>query len=134
MALEDSILKSTKKKLNIGTDDPSFDIDIIDHINAAFSHLQQLGVGPEAGFQIEDDQATWSQFVADAPLYIINAVKTNIYLRVRSVFDPPTMPHVMTALMEQLTESDVRLSMMREATGWVNPDPPPSIVEELQNG
>lgn len=129
MALEDSILKSTKKKLNVNPDDPSFDLDILDNINTAFSHLQQLGIGPEVGFQIEDDQAKWSDFLGpEARLPIINAVKTNIALRVRLVFDPPQLAHVMAALQQQLQESDWRLNVLREETDWVNPNPSPDIM------
>lgn len=131
--MEQSILKSTKKMLNIGVDDSSFDPDIITNINTAFSHLHQLGIGPSTGFVIEDDTPTWEDFLPGASLPILSSVKTNVHLRVRSIFDPPTMPHVMTAFQQQLEESDVRLSMMREATDWVDPDPP-VVVEEVQNG
>lgn len=124
MPLEQSILNSTKKILNVDPSDDSFDIDILTHINAAFSHLHQLGVGPDAGFVVEDQTLKWDDFLPDAPLYILSAVKTNVYLRVRSLFDPPTLSHVLTAMQQQLTESDVRISTMREATDWVDPDPP----------
>ena len=126
--MEQSILKSTKKILSIGDDDPSFDLDIITHINSAFSHLQQLGIGPAAGFQIEDENATWEDFLGtDARLPILNAVKTNVYLQVRYIFDPPQLSHVMQAMERQLQESDWRLNVLREETDWVDPDPP--VVE-----
>jgi hypothetical protein len=127
--MEESILKSTKKILNIGVDDTSFDQDILTHINSALSHLQQLGIGPEVGFVIEDENAEWSDFLNEqVPLPIVSAVKTNIYLRVRSVFDPPQMPHVMTAMQAQLLESDTRLNILREESAWVDPDPADELV------
>lgn len=128
--MEESILKSTKKILNIGVDDTSFDQDILTHIDSAFSHLHQLGIGPQAGFVVEDENVEWSAFLhAETPLPILSAVKTNVYLRVRSIFDPPQMPHVMSAMQAQLLESDTRLLMMREETGWVDPDPAFAIVD-----
>lgn len=131
MALELSILDSTKKILNIDPSDPSFDQDIVTQINTAFSHLQQLGIGPAAGFVIEDNTLTWEDFLpevdTDTYLPTLSAVKTNVYLRVRLVFDPPAVSYVLTATQQQLQESDSRLSMLREATDWVDPNPPDSL-------
>ena len=127
--MEQSILKSTKKILNLSVDDTSFDLDILTHINSAFSHLQQVGIGPEAGFVVEDAETEWGDFLnEETPLPIISAVKTNVHLRVRSIFDPPQLQHVMTAMQQQLLESDTRLLMMREETGWVDPDPADVLV------
>lgn len=131
MALELSILDSTKKVLSVDPTDDSFDQDIITHINTALSHLQQLGIGPAAGFVIEDNTLTWEDFLpvvtADTYLPMLSAVKTNVYLRVRLFFDPPTVSYVLTAMQQQLQESDSRLSMLREATGWVDPNPPAPV-------
>lgn len=127
--MEASILTSTKKLLNIGPDDTSFDLDIITHINSAFSTLQQLGIGPNVGFVIEDDAAEWSDFLGTtAPLYILSAVKTNVGLRVRALFDPPQLPHVLSAMDRQLEQSDWRLNSMREETQWVDPSPAPILI------
>jgi hypothetical protein len=130
--MEQSILKSTKKILGIGEDDASFDLDIITHINTAFSHLHQLGVGPDAGFEIEDDTLTWADFLDPSAVpnvvAMTNAVKTNVHLRVRSLFDPPQQWHIMNSLQNQLVESDSRVSMMREQYAWVDPTPPPVNV------
>jgi hypothetical protein len=127
--MEQSILKSTKKLLNIGDDDQSFDLDITTHINTAFFHLHQLGIGPEAGFQIEDDQATWTDFLGeDASPLLRNAAKTNIALRVRLIFDPPQLQHLLSSVERQILESDVRMNMLREETDWVDPDPADVLV------
>jgi hypothetical protein len=127
--MEQSILTSTKKILNIGVDDESFDLDILTYINTAFSHLHQLGIGPDEGFVIEDAEATWEDFLGpEAALPILSAVKTNVHLRVRAIFDPPQLPHVMSAMQAQLLESDTRLLIMREETAWVNPQPPDVLV------
>jgi hypothetical protein len=135
--MEQSILKSTKKILSVGPDDPSFDHDIVTHINSAFSHLQQLGIGPKAGFAIEDDAAEWEDFlpkpdpVPETYIPILSAVKTSIHLRVRLIFDPPQLSHVLTALQEQLQEADWRLNVLRETTDWVDPDPPLLSEEDV---
>ena len=60
--MEQSILNSTKKILGIAADYTVFDHDIITHINSAFSTLTQLGVGPAAGFMIEDESTEWDDF------------------------------------------------------------------------
>lgn len=127
--MEQSILKSTKKVLGIDPADTSFDQDILTHINSAFSHLWQLGIGPADGFAIEDETPEWSAFAPGAPLYILSAVKTNVHLRVRSVFDPPQMQHIMTAMQAQLLESDTRLSIMRENEDWFLPTPLPDVID-----
>ena len=129
MPLEESILTSTKKILNIGADITAFDQDILTHINSAFSHLHQLGIGPSEGFFVEDAEAKWEDFLnEETPTPIASAVKTNVYLRVRAIFDPPQLPHVMTAMNNQLLESDTRLLMLREETEWVDPDPADVLV------
>lgn len=129
MALEESILTGTKKLLNIAADDTSFDHDVITHINTAFFHLHQLGVGPQAGFMIEDESAVWADFLGEtAPIVLVNAVKTNIALRVRGIFDMPQLPHLLSALKEQLLESDVRINTIREETEWVHPEPTDIMV------
>jgi len=117
--MSDSILESTKKVLGIAADDPSFDADIVMHINSAFATLSQLGIGPATGFMIEDAVATWSDILGvDKNL---NAVKTLVYLKVRIVFDPPANSFVLNALQEQIREHEWRLNVHREATDWVDP-------------
>src|SRR4051812_28909667 len=121
--MEKSILKSTKKMLQIGPDDESFDLDILTHINSAFSTLHDLGVGPDAGFVVEDEYVEWDSYLADDPIKL-SKVKTSVYLRVRLLFDPPTSVFLLNSIQEQLKEIEWRLSTNREATKWVDPDPP----------
>jgi hypothetical protein len=122
--MEQSILLSTKKILGISSDYVVFDLDILTHINSAFSTLAQLGVGPVEGFMIEDETAQWADFFGDAPDIQLNSVKTYIYLRVRQVFDPPTTSYAISAFNEQIKELEWRLNSHREETAWVDPDPP----------
>jgi hypothetical protein len=119
--MEQSILKSTKKILGIGDDDPSFDLDIITHINSAFSTLHDMGVGPEEGFVIEDEDSEWDEFIDD--IIKLSKVKTVVFLHTRLVFDPPTSSFLVDAMQKQLLEAQWRLNVNREETAWVDPDP-----------
>lgn len=122
--METSILISTKKILGIAEDYTVFDLDVITHINSAFSTLTQLGVGPAEGFMIEDEDAEWLDFEADDLQY--NSVKTYVYLRVRLLFDPPTTSYLIAAFNDQIKELEWRLNTHREETEWT---PPPEIPD-----
>jgi hypothetical protein len=112
--MEESILNSTKKILGVGPDYNAFDIDIITHINAAFSVVNQLGIGPTDGFMIEDAYSEWGDL--QLPMNQQNLLKTYIFLKVRLLFDPPTSGFLLDAMNKQVEEYESRLSYMREAT------------------
>jgi hypothetical protein len=120
--MEQSILKSTKKILGVAEDYMVFDLDIITHINTAFSTLTQLGVGPREGFMIDDEDPVWSDFIGNDLHY--NSVKSYVFLRVRYLFDPPSTSYLITAMEKQIQELEWRLNVYREETGWVDPIPP----------
>lgn len=122
MTLEPSILISTKQALGIEPDDTSFDQEILIFINGAFSTLEQLGVGPDVGFQIADDSANWTEFVTD--IRMLNSVKPYVYLIVRTKFDPPTTAYLVTAMQDQIKELEVRLNTRAEHLIWRDPNPP----------
>ena len=123
--MEQSILISTKKILGIAKDYTVFDLDIITHINSAFSTLTQLGVGPPSGFMIDDESEVWDDFIdVDLdPQY--NSVKSYVFLKVRQLFDPPQTSYLITAVEKQIQEHEWRLNTHREETEWVDPDPLP---------
>jgi hypothetical protein len=113
--MENSILISTKKVLGVDAEYTVFDLDIIMHINAAFSILQQLGVGPEEGFFIEDDSALWTDLVLDPGSEpSLNLIKTYVQLKARMLFDPPTTSFLIEAMNKQITEYEWRLNVFRE--------------------
>lgn len=116
--MEQSILTSTKKILGLAEEYTPFDLDVITHINTAFSTLYQLGVGPTTGFAIEDATLTWDDFI-DGDISIVNACKTYVYLRVRLLFDPPPTSFALQAMKEQLAEYEWRISVLREEANWV---------------
>lgn len=117
-----SILTSIKKILGIGETDTSFDTDVIIHINSVFSTLNQLGLGPEEGFMIEDATATWDAFLGSDPR--LSAVKTYVYLRVRLLFDPPSTSYLIEAMQSQSKELEWRLNVQREGESWTDPTLP----------
>lgn len=107
--MEESILTSIKKLLGITDDYTHFDQDIILQINSAFSTLNQLGVGPEAGFSIQDASTVWTEFINDDRL---NFAKTFVQLKVKLAFDPPTSSTLMDSYNRQLDELAWRLSIV----------------------
>lgn len=124
----DSILDSTKKILGIGKDNTDFDPEILLHINSVFSTLNQLGIGPDAGFMIEDSTPTWDLFLGGDPR--LNSVKTYVYLRVRLLFDPPTTSYLIDAVKQQLQELEWRLNVQREGVSWTDPNPVTTTVDQ----
>jgi hypothetical protein len=140
MALEQSILKSTKKMLGIGDDDESFDLDIMTHINSAFSHLNDLGVGPKDGFVVDDEDDDWDDFLPDTDeegnsnLVKLSKVKTVVFLRTKMVFDPPASSYLQDSMEKLLQEAEWRLSANRESTDWVDPGPPAFSIESGGQG
>jgi hypothetical protein len=117
----DSILDSVKKVLNLSSDYVAFDEDVILHINSVFSTLNQLGIGPEMGFMIQDKNAVWADFL-EGDLRL-NNVKSYMYLRVRMLFDPPTIGFLVEAMKGQIQELEWRINVQREGIAWVDPDP-----------
>lgn len=127
----DSILDSVKKALGIDTSYTAFDVDILMHINTVLATLNQLGIGPDMGFTVEDASATWSDFLGmDSRL---NNVKTYVYLRVRLIFDPPGGSyHLVNSMKEQVQELEWRISVKREDEAWVDPTPPVVDPDNVQ--
>lgn len=115
---QESILLSIKKALSLAEEIKDFDPEIIMFINGAFSYLAELGVGPPEGFQITGEDETWNEVVDSARF---NDVKTLIYLRVRLVFDPPTVTVLEKAFTEQLRELEWRINSKREEDQWTEP-------------
>ena len=103
----ESILTSIKKLLGIVEEDEHFDADIVMHINSVFMILTQMGVGPSEGFRIEDELATWEEFIIEG--MNIEAVKSYVYLKVRLLFDPPASSAVMESMNRMIKEFEWRL-------------------------
>lgn len=107
MARSNSILTSIKQLIG---DDPSneeFDAELIDHINATLLVLNQLGVGPLEGYQIEDASDEWSDFVSDGILQ--NYVRIYVKDKVKMSFDTPTSTALIEALNNEINEIEFRI-------------------------
>jgi hypothetical protein len=115
MADQDTILETTKRQCNIDSEDTSYDLEIITHINTVFFILQQLGIGPAMGFSLIDGTEKWSEFVgADG----INAVRTYMGLRVKMLFDPPATGPATEAMERQAAQLEWRLNIHMEGVRW----------------
>lgn len=132
--METSILTSTKKALGLAENYTVFDLDIITFINGAFSTLTDLGVGPADGFMIEDEAVKWEDYIADeTKMDQLNSAKVYVFLRTRILFDPPATAYLQAAFEKQLEELEWRLNTKREATDWVDPNPPPLLPSRDPN-
>lgn len=120
--MTDSILDNTKKLLGLDPSYTAFDTDVILHINSVFVTLQQLGIGPDVGFMIEDNTATWASYTSSNLL--LNNIKTYMYLRVRLLFDSPQLSFVIENMNQQIQELEWRMNVNREGTAWTDPNPP----------
>lgn len=109
----ESILTSIKKLLGIAEEYTQFDADLIMHINSVFSILTQLGVGPSNGFSIEDDSATWDEFIPEGQN--VELVKSYIHLKVKLLFDPPLTSAVIEAMNKNIGEFEWRFNVAAES-------------------
>jgi len=107
--MNSSILTSIKKLLGLTEEYQSFDQDIIMHINTVLGILTQLGVGPVEGFAIEDETATWSDYLGDDNR--LSMVKSYIYLKVKTLFDPSLTSTVNEAINRNISELEWRLNV-----------------------
>lgn len=113
--MNQSILTSIKKLLGIDEENDSFDLDITIHINSVFMILNQIGIGPEEGFAIEDAQDVWGDFIDD--LSKLQSIKTYVYLKVRMLFDPPVNSTVKDSINSLISELEWRINFSRESEG-----------------
>ncbi len=113
-AINESILNSIKKLLNIPIEEKAFDADIIIHINSVISSLLQIGIGPKEGYRISDESDSWEDYIPEQSN--IEYIKTYIYLKVKMIFDPPLNGSVLQSLNETIRELEWRLHINYEST------------------
>ena len=107
--MQDSILVTIRKLVYGDPYANHFDTDLLVHINACFSVLNQLGVGPEKGFVVTDETQNWGDYTADSA--VLNLVKTYIALKVRLIFDPPLTSSVLDAMNKEINQLEWRLNV-----------------------
>lgn len=110
--MEKSILQTVKKVCGLAEAYTAFDPDLVMFINTAFSTLQQLGVGPDAGYFIQGDTEKWDDL--GIPDRAMAMVKTYVTLKARALFDPPTTSYLIEATERQIAELEWRISNYRE--------------------
>ncbi len=114
--MEESILKTIKEALGIVDDYTAFDSQIIMHINSVFMILNQIGIGPEGGYQIQDKADAWSEFIvkSDWDGELFNLVKTYIAIKVKMIWDPPSSNALLDVYQRQIDEFEYRLNLRSE--------------------
>ncbi len=112
----DSILTSTKIAMGIIPEYNMFDDQLIMLINSTFLTLQQIGIGPTDGYEIEGADETWADYLGSKKLF--NAVKTFVHMDVRLHFDPPSNSSAIQAVKDQLSELTWRLNVLAENASY----------------
>lgn len=109
----DVILEDVKKQIGIVPEYTAFDPQLLLDINAAFTTLHQLGVGPDDGFEV-DETTTWSSYISTKRLSFI---RSYVSMKVRVMFDPPTSSFALDALNKQIAEYEWRINSEVECYG-----------------
>lgn len=104
--MTDSILDSTKKLLGLSEEYTPFDLDVLMNINSALSVLKQIGIIDE-DFEVEDKESKWNDLNQNTMR--LNLIKTYVYLKVKSVFDPPATSYLIEAVNKKIEEHEWRL-------------------------
>lgn len=107
--MEESILYTIKKLIGYDPEYTQFDLDLMIHINTCLNTLTQLGIGPEEGFVIHGATEIWSDFLQNDSM--LEMVKTYIYAKVKSIYDPPTSSAGAEALNKTASELEWRLNV-----------------------
>lgn len=107
--MQDSILMTIRKLVCGNPYADHFDTDLLVHINACFSILNQLGVGPENGFVVTDETQSWSSYSDNDR--VLNMVKIYVTLKVKKIFDPPLTSSVLEAMDKEISQLEWRLNV-----------------------
>ena len=77
-----------------------------------------MGVGPSEGFRIDDEYATWSNFIPDdKDDSYLDLVKSYMAMKVKLLFDPPQSSIVMEATNRMISEAEWRLYVAADSSG-----------------
>jgi hypothetical protein len=106
--------------LGISNDDTNFNDELIMFINGALMVMTQLGVGPSQGFSITSAKNTWKELLGDRK--DLDAVRSDVFLRVRLIFDPPINSFLVTAIEKQIAEYDWRIAALTIPQPIVSPE------------
>ena len=109
--MEGPIISSVKELLGISYEDESFDFEILMHINATLAILFQMGVEEAGDAPVIDITTTWRELFGDRT--DLEMVKTYIYFKVKSMFDPPTNSAGLESLNRVMKEFEWRINNLQ---------------------
>lgn len=104
-----NILESVKTILEVGPDYTPFDGNLLLQINAVMLTLNQLGVGPAEGYEV-DETSTWEDFVGDPDRKdLLVALPSYCAYKIKLMFDPPSTGYMLSAMIDRADELEQRL-------------------------
>lgn len=116
--MTDSILTSIKEKVGIKSEEiTSFDSELIMDINMALNNLTRIGVGPKAGYRIENAENTWNEFIDENDPRLESA-KEYVALQTKLIFDSNSMSSSMIEIYNQKSDE-----ILYTLSITVDPDP-----------
>lgn len=104
-----SILNSVKKLLGLLPELKEFDSDILMNLNSAIFTLQQIGVGPNELFIVEDETQTYDDFLGEMS-NLTPQVRMYLYYKCKIGFDPPQNSSVFKSIEDMIKEAEWRLN------------------------
>lgn len=107
--MNESIMVTIKRMLGLDPKYAPFDTEIIVHINTALMILKQLGVVKRT-FVTSNLGDTWDEVLGYTE--DLEGVKTYVYLKVKTLFDPPTSSAVLEAMKANIAELEWRLNVL----------------------
>ena len=108
----ESIFLTIKKMLGLDPEYDAFNLDILVDINSALMSLNQLGVGPTSGFTVTGEDETWEDLLGSASN--LEAVKSYIFLKVKTMFDAPSSSYALDSLNKMIAEHEWRIMIQVE--------------------
>jgi hypothetical protein len=122
-----SILQTTKTSLGLAADYTPYDAEIVIAINSVLANLHQLGIGPDGGMSIDGYAQTWDDFLVRVDELVgdprLNHVKSYMHMKVRMLFDPPSVGYLVDAYNKMIQEAEWRIMVAQDDI--INPLPPP---------
>lgn len=102
------VLPTIKKCLGIFEEDDSWDIDLLISLNAAMSHLNQLG----CDFVSIDSNTLWTAITTDEALKSL--VKSYLWMKAKQIFDPSQSSNSNKAMEALIAELEFRIQVMAD--------------------
>lgn len=118
--MNENVLDTVRKMIGFDESYKHFDLDLLININAFFSMLHDLGVGPELGF-IVTPQTKWIEYEIN-PGYLA-MVQQYIYLKTKLVFDRPETSYAIDSMTKLSDEIAWRLKVERDKEKYESDNP-----------